>query len=635
MSEGERRLAAIMFTDIVGYTALTQRDESLALALLEKHRELIRPIIRKHKGREVKTIGDAFLVEFDSALEATNCAQEIQRVLREYNAKATNKVLVRIGIHVGDVVHRDGDVYGDAVNIASRIVHLAGGGEVCISEQVYDQVGNKVDAKFEKLETRALKNVNQQIEAYRLVMPWERGYPEGEPELDRQRVAVLPFVSLSPDPNDEYFSDGLTEELITKISEIQGLKVISRTSAMNYKHKEKKSSEIGRELATGSIIEGSVRKAGNRIRVTVQLVDTRSDEHLWASTYDRDLDDIFAIQTDIASRVAGALAAGVFSKGERKDTEDIEAYTTYMRAAQLLHEGTDQNLVEAIVLLEKVVKRDPRFVRAYTNLALARVRLAAGSGEFAVETEKAEIAARRALEVGPEYAEAHAAMARVHANLDRFEEVISEAEKAVEINPSLADAQTSLGIGLTAIGTQDGALEAFRRAYELDPLSFLAGQQLGLALVGAGKKREALLVLEKTKELNPRNPRAYARLAEVYMLDGDFARAQELLSTARGLDPNDNQVKSSQGVLFALAGKKKEAEDTLREIMSSENESSRLWGQLFIQSALGNLDEAFKALMRMTETHSWPAPIGTWPSFEEMRKDRRFAEFRAKVGLPP
>jgi len=296
-----------MYTDIEGYTALTQRDESLALKLLDAHRDLIRPVFTKYSGREVKTMGDAFLLEFDSALQATECAAEVQKVLREYNETAPRKVPLRIGIHAGDVIHREGDVYGDAVNIASRIVRLAAGGEICISAQVYDQVHNKVPYRLLKLSPHALKNVSFPTDVYKLELPGQVSKMNAFSKQDRTRVAILPLVNITNDPSDEYFADGMTEEMISTLSNVSGLTVISRTSAMQYKGAKKNLTDIGRELGAGTLLEGSVRKAGNRVRITVQLLDAREDRHLWAQSYDRELQDIFAVQSDVATKVADAL----------------------------------------------------------------------------------------------------------------------------------------------------------------------------------------------------------------------------------------------------------------------------------------------------------------------------------------
>src|SRR5438093_766744 len=294
-----------MFTDMVGYTALGQTNETLSLALVNEQRKLIRPILIKHNGREVKTIGDSFLVAFSSALDAVRCAYDIQRITREFNISLpeARKLHLRIGVHLGDVVESQGDISGDAVNVASRIEQLAEDGGVCLTRQVYDHVQNKFELPLNSLGLRSLKNVNAPVEVFKIEMPWHEERAPQPTQFDMNRIAVLPFVNMSPDHGDEYFADGITEELIDRLSQLSELRVIARTSMMIYKRKEKKASEIAKELRVGSLIEGSVRKAGNRIRITVQLIDGGTEEHLWSSRYDKDLDDVFAIQSDIAERV--------------------------------------------------------------------------------------------------------------------------------------------------------------------------------------------------------------------------------------------------------------------------------------------------------------------------------------------
>lgn len=255
-----------MFTDMVGYTSLSQQDESLAMQLLEEHRKLVRPFFPKYNGTEIKTMGDAFLVEFASPLDALRCALEIQKSLHDLNAGrlADKRMLLRIGIHLGDVVHAENDVYGDAVNVASRIEPLASPEGICITGEVYRQVRNKFEFPLSSLGKKELKNVGEPTEVFSVVLPWEKE-PSNQEVLDQHRLAVLPLVSLSPDPDDEYFADGLTEELIARLSLLNGLEVIARTSVMNYKKKEKNVTQIGKELRAGMVLEGSVRKAGNRI----------------------------------------------------------------------------------------------------------------------------------------------------------------------------------------------------------------------------------------------------------------------------------------------------------------------------------------------------------------------------------
>jgi len=623
-----------MFTDIAGYTRMTQADEAEALTLLEEHRSLLRPIISNHSGIEVKTIGDAFLVEFKSALDAVTCGVEMQRKMAERNSTVpeSRRVQIRIGIHLGDVVHGSGDVYGDAVNVASRVEPLAEPGGVCISQQVYDNIRNKTDLQIAKMGEVELKNVELPMAVYSVKLPGsDSSAPRGAP---RERLAVLPFVNISPDPNDEYFADGLTEELITKLSEVKGLKVIARTSVMNYKKKEKSLSQIGRELEAGSIIEGSVRKAGNKIRVTVQLIDSRTEEHLWASNYDKELDDIFAIQSDVASRVAGSVSAGLLNATKREDTQDVEAYTLYIKGVQRFHEGTSSALRESIALFDKAIGRDPSFARAYAALCLSWLRMAVlGYEDFHVVRLNAEPAAMKALELDPFSAEAHAARASVCNALDRFGEVVTEAEKAVRLNPNLAEAHVALGIVQASMGRLQAGLDALERAYELDPLALHTVDILARIARVAGKEERSFEVLERMNELSPNNPQVLVGLAETYMVRQDFEKAQELLTRGRKADQSERIGLLDQGLLYALTGRRREAEETLKEIMADNIQAFRLYGQLFINAALGNLDQAFEALNKEAELHAWPFLIGSHPLFSEMRKDPRYEQFEARVGL--
>jgi adenylate cyclase len=635
-----RRLAAIMFTDIVGYTALTQSDESRALELLERHNMLLRPIFPKYHGREVKTIGDSFLVEFDSALDASNCAVEIQNVLHNYNSSSEDmwKIKLRIGIHLGDVIHRGSDVLGDAVNIASRIEPIAEPEGICVSQQVYDQVHNKKACRFRLLEQTELKNVSTSINVYAVILPWneERG-TRGLTKLYPNRIAVLPFSSFSPDLQDEYFADGMTEEVISTISKIQGLEVISRTSVMQYKKASKPIKEISKELEAGTILEGSVRKAGNKLRVSAQMIDAERDRHLWAESYDRELEDVFAIQTDIAAKVADVLQARFLrSISETQSTGDIQAYTTYLKAMQNYHQNTESSMREAITLFEQAISMDKRFARAYAGLAHAWGRMAtAGYEDFEVAVRKAEIAAKKALQLAPDSAEAHAALADAYAYIDRCAESMSEAEKAIALNPNLSQAHISLGSNLFSTGrTEDGLLE-LERAHELDPLSISTADHIVYALIALGKTSDALSILQKFRELNPDNPVVYEMLADCYMEREEFFEAQQMLDQCVRLSPDEPRGKLGQALLYAYTGKSKEAEGKLRELSESEAESIYLWGQFFVQTALGNFDEAFQALMRMADTHAWPFQIKSMSELKQLRKDPRFVEFCKKVGIPP
>src|SRR5437867_6419220 len=364
-----------MFTDMVDYTSMSEKNEELALTLLEDHRQLLRPVFARHGGREVKTVGDGFLVEFPSALEAVRCALEIQQIMYRRNQGVTSekKILLRVAVHLGDVEHRDGDVYGDAVNIASRIQRLAEPGGVCITQQVFDHVRNSEEFRTEPLGQNQLKNVQMPTVIYRVLPSTERNKLTRSGTLQPQRVAALPLAILSSDHQDEYFADGLTEEIINTLSSIPGLNVIARTSVMKDKQADKSVSEIGRELKVGTILEGSVRKARSRLRITIQLIDVGSEAPIWAQKYDRELEDVFKIQTDIAERVAEALKVQLLRESktliQQKAPEDIEAYVLYLRGRYYWSRRTKEDLEKAIAYFGEAIRKDPDYALAHAGMA--------------------------------------------------------------------------------------------------------------------------------------------------------------------------------------------------------------------------------------------------------------------------
>src|SRR5712691_10727493 len=435
----ERKLAAIMFTDMVGYSALSQRDDRLALELLEEHRQLLREIFPRFYGTEIKTIGDAFLVEFGSALEAAQCAIEIQRTLAKRNHDVTSdrRIELKIGIHIGDVVHRDGDVYGDGVNIASRIEQLAGAGGICVSMDVERQIRNALEARFEKFGSADLKNIKLPMDLFRIVLPWEKGAefptkriskksallvpavvlvilallagwwwmqrssknqlsvaahalpaaPTNTP--DQKSVAVLPFVNLSDDKGSEYFSDGVSEELLTVLQKIPGMHVAARTSAFSFKGKNATAQEIGQNLGVAHLVEGSVRKAGDVVRIAARLTRTDTGEQLWSENFTRNLKDVFAVQTELAQTIVGQLsgqltggAANPAAKAaiqaevraaERGGTKNVEAHQHYLQGRFYTNRHSEKSASEALAEYQRAVELDPAFALAWAGLAQTHV----------------------------------------------------------------------------------------------------------------------------------------------------------------------------------------------------------------------------------------------------------------------
>ena len=634
--EERRRLAAIMFTDLVGYTALTQKNEALAMQLLEEHRRLIRPFFPKHNGREIKTIGDAFLVEFASALEATRCAFEIQQSLSELNSgrQQDRSVMIRIGIHLGDVIHDQNDVYGDAVNIASRIEPLAPPGGICVSEQVYVQIKNKFEFPLLTLGEKNLKNVSEPIEVYRVILPWEKK-SESESSLEKTRIAVLPFTNMSPDPADGYFADGMTEELITSLSGLRQLTVIARTSVMGYKGTTKKVREIGRELEVGSVLEGSVRKAGNKVRITAQLIDTTTEGHLWAQSYDKQMDDVFAIQSEIAEKVAGELRIRLVDSDkrtlEKKPTENTEAYNNFLRGRELYREETEASVRQAIGLFEKAIQLDPRFARAHVGVAECHQFL----GNYGYEPSDISLSIvktslERAIELDPNLPEAHASLSEMFFNKDDVLSSEAEARRALELNPSLPNPHASLSEMAALRGDRNEMVRQNEAAYRLDPIRPWFIWRVGLAYLYTGREQEALEHWDKTEQLAPAH--TYRGKTEYYLIKGDLEKAKEFNAKVERLEPTNPRVIWESGVLAAMEGDREKALLAVRKIEDAKAGPIGFNFIGYIYHALGDIDSYFEYLNKAAEAHTIiPSIMMYSPLFAKARTDPRYIEVLEKL----
>ena len=642
MSEGQRRLAAIMFTDLVGYTALTQRNEALAMQLLEEHRRLVRPFFPKHSGREVKTIGDAFLVEFASALEATRCAFDIQQSLSELNSgrREDRRVLLRVGIHLGDVIHDQNDVYGDAVNIASRIEPLASPGGICVSQQVYDQIKNKFEFPLSTLGEKTLKNVSEPVEVYRVILPWEKK-SESESELEKTRIAVLPFTNMSSNPEEGYFADGMTEELITSLSGVRQLTVIARTSVMGYKGTTKKVREIGRELEVGSVLEGSVRKAGSKVRITAQLIDATTEGHLWAQNYDRQLEDVFAIQSEIAEKVAGELRIRLVDSEkrtlEKKPTENTEAYTCFLRGRELFREETEASLKQALGLFEKAIELDPRFARAHVGVAECHQSLAGlGFEQFDVSLSTVKSLLERAIDLDPNLPEAHAVLAEMFFNVDDMPGLDAEARRALELNPSLPQPYSMLSELAAMNGDPGEMVRQTETAYRLDPIRPRFIYSVGTAYLWTGREEEALELWKKTEQLAPAY--TYRGMTEYYIIKGDLEKAKEFHAKEEKLEPTNPRIISMGGIIAAMEGDKEKALLAIKKIEDAKIGPLGFNYIGYIYHALGDLDSYFEYMNKAREAHQIiPSTMMYSPLFARARADPRYLELverlRKQCGL--
>ena len=506
-----RRLSAIMFTDMVGYTALMQEDEVSATTLRDRHRTVLREGIVAHEGKIVQFYGDGTLSVFPSAVQAVDAAVDIQR-----RFQLAPPIPVRIGLHIGDVVHDQDGVHGDGVNVAARVQGLAIPGSVLISGGVYEELKNHPRLPTRALGDFELKNVQRPVSihavaASALAVPSPADLSSSG-EQTKKSIAVLPFVNMSSDLENEYFTDGITEEMLNAMVKFDDLKVTARTSSFVFKGRHEDVREIGRALNVGAVLEGSVRKAGNRVRITAQLVDTADGYHLFSNSYDRVLEDIFAVQDEIAHTIARELRV-LFPVAEaqtpttvRKPTESSEAYSLYLRGLHCWNQWTPNTTQEALHHFRDALELDPDFTLAHTGVARCYAHLGA-SGRLSSEKAypAAQEAAKRAIELNPEIAESHVSLGLVRLFYDWDLAAAQElpVERAIELNPGSAEARHWAGTCYMASGHFDELLETAEVAASLDPLSLLALDALASANLTAGRPREGLIHYDRALEIEP------------------------------------------------------------------------------------------------------------------------------------
>jgi len=584
LSQGERRLAAIMFTDMVDYTTMSEINEALALTLLEEHRGLLRPVFARHGGREVKTIGDGFLVEFPSALEAVRCALEIQQLMykRNQSVPSERKIQLRVAVHLGDVEHRNGDVYGDAVNIASRIQSLADPGGICITQQVFDHVRNNEEFRATPLGQSQLKNVQMPAVVYRVLPATDGTKLTKSDALEPRRVAALPLAMLSSDHQDEYFADGLTEEIINTLSSIPGLNVIARTSVMKYKQANKSVSEIGRELKVGTILEGSVRKARSRLRITIQLIDVGSEAPIWAQKYDRELEDVFKIQTDIAERVAEALKVQLLRESktliQQKAPEDIEAYVLYLRGRYYWSRRTKEDLEKAIAYFGEAIRKDPDYALAHAGMAdcytlMGRHLYLPADDAFS----KARDYANRALELNDNLAEAHTSLAAVLMNYDwDWDAAEEQFRHAIHLNPNYATAHYWHSVLLQTKGRLQESIAAAEKAQVLDPLSPVIGMGVAQTYLFSEQYDKGIAECRKYLEMNPNFVVAHDFLIHLYVHNGSFEKATSEAQKLVDISERNAEAMAHVAYVHAASGKTEEAKKLLEASIADPNADPRL-----------------------------------------------------------
>ncbi len=573
----QRRLAAIMFTDIAGFSRQMGANEARTLRRLAVHNQIIQQATTAHQGTVIKTIGDAFLVDFPSVVNAVQSAQQIQAQFRAHNAEkeSAEQLHVRIGIHLGDIVQQDGDVFGDGVNVASRLQGLAEPGTICISQVVYNEVAAKLTlGAIVPLGKPKLKNIAERRPVYLLLSEQPKGLrqrlqvqrlklsrrvhpaygalavallliaasilttryflaptppmqdaprntPEFPPLPDKPSIAIMPFVNMSNDPEQEYFSDGITEDITSDLSKISSLFVIARNSAFTYKGKAVKVQDVSKELGVRYVLEGSVRRSDIQVRVTAQLVDATTGEHLWSERYDRPLTDIFALQDEIRQKIVFALKVKLTKEEQAwfktAPTNNLEAYDYYLRGWQLAWRTTKETNAQARQMFEKVLELDPQYAGAYAGLGFTYFM--EWFSQWSADPQnlaRAEEMLQKATVLDESLPGAHASLGMVKLLQKQYAQATAEIERALALDPNSAHGYSNLASVLMAVGRPEEAVEAAKKAVQLDPRQFQHLNPLGQAYVQTRQYEEAIAALKKVLIYNPNFGPAHWGLVVVY-----------------------------------------------------------------------------------------------------------------------
>lgn len=631
-----------MFTDVVGYTSMSSKDEGAALELLGKYRSALEAVFPKFEGRVVKTMGDGFLVEFASAVEAVNCAVEAQKEMGKLNSATPEgeKISVRIGIHVGDVVHSGDDVLGDAVNVASRVEPVAEPGGICVTRQVVDQVQGKVRWRISSMGVRELKNLPNPVEVFAVETAVAPLRVERRDRAGGHRVAILPFSNLSPDPNDRYFADGMTEELISTVSRIGELSVISRASAMRYRDTQLSMAQVGRELGVDAILEGSVRKAGNRVRIAAQLIEVDEDRYVWSQSYDRDLIDIFGVQGEIAQQVAEGLKVQLLSKEKlmlgTRATENPEAYNLYLKGRFYWNERTEDGTKKATRYFEEALESDPNFAMAYTGLADCYLILGDyGWLEPAKAGELARVNAMKALQADPLLAEAHASLGLVNVNHQwNFVEGEREFRKAIELNPNYVPAYHWYSVMLGFSRRFEDSLKMIQRAVELDPYSLVIRQSLGVALNGLGRLDEAMQQFKAVERESPKLPSVHYWMSLVYHAQERHSEAVEEARKEVEADDDDPGAKLDLAFALSESGMKDDASKLLEEVQGEKDAYISPCSTGIVFLSLGREAEALGWMQKaLAQRDSALLYFRSIPAYRKYARFKGWSEIEKSMGL--
>src|SRR5437773_4601189 len=573
----ERRLTAILAADVVGYSRLMTIDEAGTLAALKSLRKnLVDPKISEHNGRIFKLTGDGMLIEFPSVVSAVACAVDIQFAMRTRNASTADaRIEFRIGVNLGDIIVEEGDIFGDGVNLAARLESIAPVGGIAVSQSVRDHVGKRLDLAFEDMGERRLKNIEAPIRVYSISVARPSSDGAASAGQERPSIALLPFVNMSGDPEQEYFSDGITEDIITDLSKVSGLFVVARNTVFTYKGKTAEVQEVAKHLGVNFILEGSVRKAGTRVRVTGQLIHGKDGGHVWADRYDRDLTDIFAIQDEITHAIVEQLKVRLLPQEKKSiqqpPTDNVEAYTCYLKARELFHRGSKSGYKAAREMFVKATALDPSYARAYAGIADCDTFL------YLRTTEPIS-----------------------------FEAILAMSDKALALDNGLADAYASRGAALSAVKRYAEAEIEFEKAINLDPNSFEAHYFYARACVFQGKIEQATALFERAAAIKPDD---YASVCILVQFYNSLGRKQDAKEAARKgvklaerqltLHPDDAKAAELGSHALIEIGELDRAREWIARALSLEPDNPVThYNAACGYAMLGDIDKAFELLER-------------------------------------
>jgi len=643
-----RQLAAIMFTDIVGYTALMGDDEQKAFDLLRKNRTLQKPIIEKFNGTWIKEIGDGILASFHTVTDAVLCASEIQKACVDIE-----DLKLRIGIHLGEVVFEDNDVFGDGVNIASRLQALAPISGIWISESVYNNIANKKDIKTKFVRAEILKNVKEPVRVYEVITITNEEdrsnffITSKNKTTGEKSIAVLPFVDMSSARDQEYLGDGLAEELINVLSQIKELKVIGRTSSFSFKKKDVDLKTIGKTLNANTILEGSIQKSGNRIRITTQLINADDGYHIWSQRYNRDMDDIFTLQDDISSKIAEHLKLTLLKDYEtatkNQSTSNLQAYEMYLKGDFYHKKYSDEGFEKAIEYFKKALELDPNYADAWWSLGLASFERKAFNPALPLPAKKvmetANYYAEKAIAIDEFNADAHFLLALIHFNYYDWKKVEPEIGIAKRYNRApypLVFLPLEPWYRATLYDDFNFAVQQLQRGLENDPLSILYLLHLALIyLHGLHDYEKTRNILNRILELEPRYNEAWVPMCLSYLFEGKHQDAEQYARIAYTACNGGSSGAACLIMCLSASGKKEEAETlyrSVKEMMPASQFPASLHAKA--NAYLGKFDEAFEYLNIAAEDREiWLFSLKFSPELNLLKPDPRFKKFLARMNF--